>query len=270
MAESDRVFAGSIPEIYDRLMVPMIFNPYANDLAERIARLEPANVLETAAGTGALTRAIAARLPASAWITATDLNQPMLDRAKASLSGDQRITWQQADALSLPFGDQQFDAVACQFGVMFFPDRPRGYREAGRVLKPGGSFLFDTWERLSRNEFVTIASEELLQIFPDDPPVFMERTPHGYYETDLIRRDLEAAGFQSIGIETIEHTARAATALEAATAYCQGTPLRGEIETRAPGRLQHITERVALALERRFGTGPIEGRIAAHVVTARG
>ena len=138
MAETDRVFAGSIPEIYDRLMVPMLFDSYARDLAERVAAFARTDVLETAAGTGALTRALAARLPASTRLTVTDLNQPMLDRAASSLPGDRRIGWQQADALDLPFADASFDAVACQFGVMFFPDKIRGYTEARRVLKPGG------------------------------------------------------------------------------------------------------------------------------------
>lgn len=269
MAETDRVFAGSIPEIYDRLMVPMLFDGYARDLAERVAAFARTDVLETAAGTGALTRALAARLPASTRITVTDLNQPMLDRAASSLPDDRRFGWQQADALDLPFADASFDAVACQFGVMFFPDKIRGYAEARRVLKSGGGFVFDTWDRLSQNQFVTVVQKELMQLFPDDPPVFMERTPHGYFDTDLIRRELGEAGFSSIGIETIEHTARAATPLAAATAYCQGNPLRVEIEKRAPGRLQEITEQVALALGRRFGTGPIEGTISAHLVTAR-
>lgn len=269
MAETDRVFAGSIPEIYDRLLVPMIFNPYARDLAERVAALAPADVLETAAGTGALTRALAACLPTNVSVTATDLNQPMLDRAASSIPDDRRIDWQQADALALPFGDACFDVVACQFGVMFFPDKVQGYGEARRVLRPGGSFIFDTWDRLSLNQFVTVVQEALAQLFPHDPPAFMERMPHGYFDTDLIRRELGDAGFSLVVVETIEHVARAATPLDAATGYCQGNPLRNEIEARSPGQLQEITEHVSLALERRFGTGPIEGTISAHVVSAR-
>ena len=140
MVTTDKVFAGSIPELYDRYLVPLIFDPYALDLAKRIAKTEPHDVLETAAGTGVLTRAIAARLPAQARIVATDLNQPMLNHAKARQSHDDRIEWKQADALALPFEDQSFDAVACQFGAMFFPDKVQGYKEARRVLKPGVVF----------------------------------------------------------------------------------------------------------------------------------
>ena len=140
MVATDKVFAGSIPEIYDRFLVPLIFEPYATDLAGRIAGMKPRHVLETAAGTGVLTRALASRLAGDARIVATDLNQPMLDHAAAQQPPDRRLTWQQADALALPFEDRTFDVVACQFGAMFFPDKVQGYREARRVLKPGGRF----------------------------------------------------------------------------------------------------------------------------------
>ena len=142
MATTDRLFAGSIPDIYDRFLVPLIFETYAHDLAERLAAVKPRDVLETAAGTGVLTRAVASRLPVNACIVATDLNQPMLDQAAARQSHDGRIVWRQADALALPFEDQRFDVVACQFGVMFFPDKVSAYREALRVLKTGRPFLF--------------------------------------------------------------------------------------------------------------------------------
>src|SRR5215470_11261934 len=146
MVATDKLFAGSIPEIYDRFLVPLIFEPYAVDLAERLARTKPKHVLEIAAGTGALTRAIASRLPAHARIVATDLNKPMLDHAAAQQSDDHRIVWQQADALALPFDDQGFDAVACQFGVMFFPDKSRGFTEMARVLAPGGQAIVNSWD----------------------------------------------------------------------------------------------------------------------------
>src|ERR1700704_2837664 len=148
MAATDRIFAGSIPEIYERYLVPLIFDPYARDLAARLAKTDPHDVLETAAGTGVLTRAVASRLPAHAHMVATDLNQPMLNQAKARQDDDGRIAWKQADALALPFGDQSFDAVACQFGVMFFPDKVQGYREARRILKPGGRFIFNVWDKI--------------------------------------------------------------------------------------------------------------------------
>jgi len=166
MAATDKLFAGSIPEIYDQFLVPLIFKSYALDLAERLARAEPQRVLETAAGTGVLTRAIASRLPAHTSIVATDLNQPMLNHAEARQPHDRRISWQQADALALPFEDQGFDVVACQFGVMFFPDKVQGYREALRVLNPGGHFFFNVWDRISENQFADVVTEALATLFP--------------------------------------------------------------------------------------------------------
>jgi ubiquinone/menaquinone biosynthesis C-methylase UbiE len=268
MSAVDKLFAGSIPEIYDRLLVPLLFEPYARDMAERIAGTKPQDLLETASGTGVLTRAIVSRLPMHSRITATDLNQPMLDRAAASKNLEGRVTWRQADALALPFGDQEFDVVACQFGVMFFPDRIAGYKEARRVLKPGGRFFFNVWDTIRENEFAETVTEALVAIFPDDPPLFMARTPHGYHNVETIREGLAAAGFADISTETIDHTCRAATPRDAAIAYCQGTPLRNEIEARDAARLEEATKVAANALANRFGTGPIKGRIRAHVFTA--
>lgn len=267
MASGDKVFTGSIPELYDRFLIPLIFEPYAVDLAARVAKANPHNVLETAAGTGALTRAMVSRLPASVHIVATDLNQPMLDHAADRLA-DRRVEWRQADALVLPFPDQSFDAVACQFGVMFFPDRVQGYREARRVLKSGGQLFFSAWDRMSENDFVTVASQALAELFPHDPPRFMERAPHGYHEVDRIRADVQAAGFADVSIEAVDAKSRAASPRDAAIGYCQGNPWRGEIEARDPDGLERATEHVAKALARRFGEGPIEGRIRALVVTA--
>ena len=187
MVATDKLFAGSIPEIYDRFLVPLIFEPYAVDLAGRVAALGPNDVLETAAGTGVLTRALAERLPPSTHIVATDLNQPMLDQAARRQQAG-IVEWKQADALALPFGDRSFDVVACQFGVMFFPDKVQGYKEARRVLRPGGRFLFNVWDRIAENEFADVVTQALAEVFPDDPPRFMARTPHGHHDVERIRQ----------------------------------------------------------------------------------
>jgi ubiquinone/menaquinone biosynthesis C-methylase UbiE len=268
MAATDKTFAGSIPEIYDRFMVPLIFEPYARDLAGRLANVEPRDVLETAAGTGVLTRAIASKLPAQARIVATDLNQPMLDRAAAHEEAPGRIAWRQADALALPFADQSFDAVACQFGAMFFPDKVSGYKEARRVLKPGGHFFFNVWDRIAGNEFADVVTETLATMFPNDPPRFLARTPHGYHDVAMLREELTMAGFAQVGIETFGDISRAPSPREPAIAYCQGTPLRNEIEARDPSGLAAATQACTEALALRFGSGPVEGRIRAHVISA--
>lgn len=267
MVASDKVFAGSIPQIYEHLLVPLIFAPYARDLAAQIAQVRPWRLLETAAGTGVLTRALAAQLPAESSITATDLNDPMLAQAKAALP-DPRIAWRQADALALPFDDASFDVVACQFGVMFFPDRVKGYAEARRVLAPGGRLFFNVWDRLEDNEFADVVTQALAEVFPDDPPRFMARTPHGYHDQGLIRSDLERAGFVDIAIEAVDHVSRAPSPREPAVAYCQGTPWRSEIEARGAPGLEAATDKAEEALKLRFGGGPIEGRIRALVVSA--
>src|ERR1051326_2876158 len=268
MAATDKVFAGSIPELYERFFVPLIFEFYALDRAERLARTQPQDVLETAAGTGVLTRAMAARIPAQARIVATDLNQPMLDHARAQLSRDGSIEWRRADALALPFADQSFDAVACQFGVMFFPDKVRGYEEARRVLKSGGRFFFNVWDRISENEFADVVTGALAALFPHDPPRFMSRIPHGYHDVERIRRELNVAGFADVSLDAVDCRSKASSPRDAAMAYCQGSPLRNEIEARDASRLEEATQRAADALAARFGTGAIEGRIRAFVIAA--
>jgi ubiquinone/menaquinone biosynthesis C-methylase UbiE len=268
MVTADRVFAGSIPEIYDRLLVPLIFEPYARDLAARIAETEPQDVLETAAGTGVLTRAMAARLPEKTRIVATDLNQPMLDQAAARQPADHRVAWRQADALALVFEDRSFDVVACQFGVMFFSDKVQGYKEARRVLRPGGLFLFSVWDKISENEFADVVTQALAVMFPQDPPRFMARTPHGYCDEAAIRKELAAAGFTRISVDAMGAKSPAPSPRDVAIAYCQGTPLRNEIEARGASRLQEATSIAADALASRYGSGAIEGRIRALIITA--
>jgi ubiquinone/menaquinone biosynthesis C-methylase UbiE len=268
MVATDKLFAGSIPDIYDRFLVPLIFESYALDLAKRLAKTDPRDVLETAAGTGVLTRAIASRLPAYTRIVATDLNQPMLNHAMARQSHDGRIEWGQADALALPFEDQSFDVVVCQFGVMFFPDKVQGYREARRVLKPGGHFFFNVWDRISENEFADIVTQALAALFPHDPPRFLARTPHGYHDVERIREELNAGGFTNISVNAVDDRSKASSPRDPAIAYCQGTPLRNEIEARDASRLEDATKQAAEALAHRFGSSAIEGRIRAFVITA--
>jgi SAM-dependent methyltransferase len=192
----------------------------------------------------------------------------MLDHAAAKKNPEDRITWRQADALALPFEDQSFDAVACQFGAMFFPDKVLGYKEARRVLKPGGHFIFNVWDQISENEFADVVTEALAAVFPQDPPRFMARIPHGYHDVAMIREELAMAGFASISIETRGDISKAPSPRDPAIAYCQGTPLRNEIEARGPPGLEAATQACAEALALRFGNGPVAGRIRAHVIAA--
>ncbi|WP_375539617.1 class I SAM-dependent methyltransferase [Rugamonas fusca] len=265
--EADRTFAGSIPQLYERYMVPMIFAPYAEDMCRRVVARQPRAVLEIACGTGAVTRQLAAALPATTAITATDLNQAMLEHAIAQGTG-RPVTWRQADAQQLPFPDDAFDLVVCQFGAMFFPDKRQAYAEARRVLRPGGAFLFSVWDRIEENEFADVINQALIKAYPADPPAFMARTPHGYCDTALIAQQLLAAGFaQPPAFETVTARSRAPSAGTVATAYCQGTPWLGEIEARRTPTVAEATSLAQAALVERFGDGAVEGRIQAHVVT---
>ena len=267
MSAGDKIFAGSIPENYDRYLVPLIFESYARDIARRAAALSPKAVLETAAGSGVVTRALAPKLPPDARYVATDLNQPMLDYAATRQDRDDRITWRKADAQALPFEDAAFDLVCCQFGVMFFPDRPSAYREARRVLKPGGCLLFNAWDRIEDNVFADDVTNALAEFFPGDPPRFLARTPHGYHDPAAIRRDLAGGGFRTKpAIATVTKRSRAESARIAAVAYCEGTPLRNELEARGAERLHDATDAAARLIAQRFGDGPVDGKIQAHVV----
>ncbi len=262
----DKVFSGSIPMIYEEYLVPLIFDPYAVDLVNRLAARPLARVLEIAAGTGVVTRKLASLLPDSVSIVATDLNQAMLDLA-THVGTTRAVEWRQADATQLPFEDASFDSVVCQFGVMFFPDKAKAFSEARRVLRPGGVFMFNVWDRIENNEFAHAVTQALESIFPEDPPRFMARTPHGYYDLANITRDLKAGGFNpSPQFNTVAARSQAASARIPAIAYCQGTPLRSEIEARDKSRLGEATDIAAVAIAQRFGPGAVDGKIQAHIV----
>jgi len=263
----DKVFSGSIAKLYDEILVPLIFESYADDLTHRLVSRPLARVLEIAAGTGVVTRRLASALAPEVAVVATDLNAPMLAQA-AAVGTVRPVEWRQADAMQLPFDDASFDAVVCQFGVMFFPDKAVAFSEMHRVLRPGGVLIFNVWDRIEENEFADTVTTALAALFPADPPRFMARTPHGYHDVAQVARDLRAGGFDAAPrVDTVPARSRAPTALLAAIAYCQGTPLRSEIEARDPAGLGAATDAATLAIAARFGDGLVDGRIQAHVVT---
>jgi SAM-dependent methyltransferase len=258
---NDSLFTGSIPALYDRCLGPMLFRPYALDMAARAAALGPGRLLETAAGTGIVTEALAAALP-KAEIVATDLNQAMLDVAMGR-GLPARVSFRAADAQALPFPDGGFDLLVCQFGAMFFPDRVGAYREARRVLRPGGRFLFNVWDSLAHNPVSALLGEAVASLFPGDPPSFFRRVPFGYHDTAQIEADLRAAGFADIAIETVTRTSRV-DARAAAIGLCQGSPMGNEIEARG-GDPEAVATLAAEALASVDGK---EMPMSAHVVSA--
>ncbi len=261
-------------DLYDELLVPLLFQPYADDLAAHL--VDPAGalagrdgvaVLEIAAGTGVATRAMADALPSSVAITATDLVPGMVERARR-IGTSRPVTWDTADAASLPYDDESFDVVVCQFGAMFFPSKPAAFAEAARVLRPGGRLELAVWDRIEANEFADVVSSTVIRLFPDDPPRFLEQVPHSYHDPDVVAADLRAGGFTVPGVESVEHRSTAATAAVVARAYCTGTPLHDQLRGGGPDRVDAAIEASTRALRARCGATDLDGRISALVVSA--
>lgn len=260
-------FAGSIPEVYEQLLVPMIFQGAATRLAAIVAESTPQDVLETAAGTGVLTRELMLSCP-DAHIIVTDLSQPMLDVAAARTSDSKNVERLQADALVLPFEAESFDVVACQFGVMFFPDRASGHREARRVLRPGGLLIFNVWDRIERNEVTAVIESALNEAVPARPLTFMRNGPHGYFSESQIEDDLAAADMATVSVSAVDATATS-TPADAAAAFCQGTPMRTEIENHETLNVAGATAIAREALTRHFGNETFEAAIRYFEVVAQ-
>lgn len=261
-------FIGTIPEVYDRYLGPVLFEPHALDLAARLDAPPGAIVLEVACGTGISTRRLLSRLPRDGHLVATDLNAPMLEHAKANAPDDPRLEWKVANALELPFGDDTFDAWVCQFGVMFLPDKVAAFKEARRVLEPGGQLLFNVFCDRKQNLFGRIADETIAGFFPENPPAFY-RTPFSWSDDGVILETLEEAGFRDPIIDRVEHVTTSDSAAHFATGLVRGNPVLLEINERAPGQLANIEAAVAEALARHGGASPWEGILRALVVSAR-
>ena len=267
MTDRNVEFTGSIPIAYDRYLGPMLFEPYAADLADRLSSLPMAAVLEVAAGTGILTARLRRAMPATAVLTATDLNEPMLDFARTKMPG-LGITWQPADAQALPFPDTSFDIVACQFGIMFFPDKARAFHEARRVLTPHGHFAFNVWLSLADNPVGRIAHDTIGQFFSSDPPTFY-KMPFGFHDESLIRQLLQAADFDVVSCDRVALEARSPSALDAARGLVTGNPILLAVTERASAPTEEIIRAVAASLSAEGGTAPFRLPMQALVVLAR-
>ena len=262
MTQTGGPFKHSTPDLYDRYMGPLLFEPYAAHVAERAAKVQPRRILETAAGTGIVTRSLHRAVP-QAQIVATDVNPMMLEVAAQNLRSD-RVSFQPADAQVLPFVDASFDLVVCQFGVMFFPDRVRTHKEARRVLRSGGQYLLVSFDRLELNPLPKAAGNAVAALYPDDPPSYMERGPFSYADPALIEHDLRAAGFTRIHLETVALTTRV-DASDAARGLVLGSPFRSEIERRDSSGVDRALGAVTAALAPWDGN---DAPMSAHVVTA--
>lgn len=268
MGKTDTSFGGAVPQHYQDHLVPLIFEPYAEDLVKRLSAYRPKRILEVAAGTGVVTRRLSEQFGPDVALVATDLNQAMLDQAMA-IGSKHPVDWRQADAMQLPFPDESFDAVICQFGAMFFPDKAKAFAEMRRVLRPGGVLLFNVWDRIEENELPNLVTQTLASLFPQDPPRFMARIPHGYPDPAIVARDLAAGGFAKPSkIETVKARSRADSARAVAVAFCRGTPLGAEIAERDASRFDETIHAVATAIARRYGSGQVDAPMQAHVFIA--
>ena len=258
-------FTGSVPAYYDRCLGPVLFEPYAADIARRLPQRDDLRVLEVACGTGIVTRHLRAALPDSATLVATDLFDPMLDHARASVP-DPGIEWRQADMQELPFADGEFDVVVCQFGVMFLPDKVQGFREARRVLADGGTLLANVWLSKDDNPHNLVTEELLLRLFPDDPPRFLD-LPHGYYEPHRILGDLSAAGWDKVELEEVRIEGVGPSAAEFAMGWAKGSPLTHELIAR-DADLDAFASQLTEGMTQLGGEAPMTVPLAALVISA--
>lgn len=292
-------FAGSIPRTYHDHLGPLLFEPYARDLTARLHSALTAHaardraaprILELAAGTGIVTRAIAASMPEGATLVATDISPAMLEVAKQTVgdlasdsrparatlaahavhtSHTPRVTFQPVDACTLPFPDASFDALACQYGVMFFPDKVSAMKHARRVLKPGGRYVFNVWDSLAHNPIPQAVHEFLAREFPNNPPQFLSQMPYGWHDRAEIERVTRAGGFASVTLETVDFPSIAPTARDAARAWLEGTPLFPALQERGVTDIAPLRRRVAEMLVAKFGNKPCRSTMRAIVVAAR-
>jgi len=268
MTDVNARFVGSIPENYDRYLGPVLFEPYARDLARRLDVKDGARVLEVACGTGIVTRHLLERLPPKARLVATDLNEPMLEHARRKLPGAKSVEWRQADACALPFPEASFEAVVCQFGMMFVPDKPGAVREARRVLAPGGRFLFSVWDSIDRNRFARLAQDTLLRFFPKDPPTFYE-VPFSLHERRALLALLPDGDWTEARLDEVALEGQSPSARDLATGLVEGNPVGAGIRERGGVTTETVIESLAAALAREFGDRPARLPLRALVASAR-
>ena len=266
MPIDNAAFVGSIPENYDRYLRPL-FEPYAADLVTRVDVPEGSAVLEVACGTGIVTRRLRDRLAPTTKLVATDLNEAMISYASRKFSRSENIEWKRADATYLPFSDQSFDAVVCQFGLMFVPDKPQALREVYRVLKSRGRFVFNVWDAIEHNDLARTAHETIAKFFDDNPPDFYE-IPFSFHDRSEIESLLTEIGFKEIEFTLLPLESIAASARDLTQGLVHGNPIITAIRERNEAMIPEIEESVFEAVVANFGDAPVHVRTQALVFSA--
>lgn len=245
-------FAGSVPANYEQYLGPILFEPYALDMMKRLPKASLNNVLEIACGTGRVTKHLLNTLTENGKLVATDLNPDMIEVAKQKVA-DNRIEWQVADALQLPFADNIFDAVICQYGVMFFPDKPKGFAEAYRVLKPGGIFLFNAWDNIEFNPAINILNNVLQEEFGEEAPNFLKEGPYSFYDQEQIKLLLKDACFKKNELEVVKVASSFSSINDLAKGFLEGSPLFSYLQEKDKDKREVVSEKIRQQLISKYG-----------------
>lgn len=256
-----------IPQPHQRGIGPFLFEPFARHTAERIRARAPKTVLETACCTGIVTRRLREALSRDALLVASDPDERMLAVGRRTVGSALNVGWARADLCKLQFGDGDFDAMVCQFGLMFAADKLAAVREARRVLQPDGSFLVTTWSPLERNPIIALVHRTLWAMFPEHP-VQHARVPFAYGDPDLLNNLLLAGGFHDVVVDVVEKATSSPSAHELAVGLIEGYPMIQEIRLRGKATVSAAINAVTAAIRRQFGDAPVRARITALVASA--
>ena len=260
-------FTGNVPLNYETYLGPLFFEPYAQDLADRLPNNKYGKILELACGTGRVTKYLVQKLREDGTLVATDLNEAMLSIGREKVA-DPRIQWSRVDAHELPYDEESIELIVCQFGVMFFQDRPEAFKEAFRVLKSGETFLFNTWDHIRHNTLTEVTRKVMDQIFPNDPAPFLTKGPFSFFDKEQIHQLLADTGFRDITIDTVRITSTATSVQDCLNGIVDGTPIAAYLQERNTPA-EEVKEKVAAALEVYKGNGVLNLPMQAHVCYGR-
>ena len=270
MSDNAAEFTGDIPTHYDTGLGPNLFTDFGDRLTGAACDGPATKVIELAAGTGIVSRKLRDSLRRESSLLVTDLNAPMLEVARRKFARGENVDFAVADAMELAFEDSEFDLMVCQFGVMFFPDKVASFREAARVLKPGGRYVFNVFSAMQENPYSQIAYCIPAQFFSGEPPGFY-KVPFHYGNPDVVRKDLAAAGWRDVTHETIRLRKKIASPEDFARGLVYGNPLIDEIRSRGGVDPETVAAAVLRALHVTFGptgmTMPLEATMFTCSVT---